>query len=142
MKSTFYLSDNDHVLVDMCRSVTTKIYTQISEPTTMFFSINYYFQLSSSDTITFLPSTQIIGTKTLVPPLRELKRLIRCRVSEMRDVTGVDLAALKLIAKAAHDRRRDKSFGAASSETDIWAGLGLGSDVAAALEGKTRRPRK
>jgi hypothetical protein len=76
----------------------------------------------------------------LVPPLRELKRLIRIRVAELRDVAGVDLAALKLIAKAAHARQQQfHFFGEFSTEKDVWAGLGLGSDVAAALQGKKSR---
>jgi hypothetical protein len=88
-------------------------------------------------------SLQIIGTKTLVPPLRELKRLIRTRIAEMRDVAGMDLAALKLIAKAAQERKDQFSFAPpTTTERDVWAGLGLGSDVAAAMEGKSRRPRR
>jgi hypothetical protein len=76
----------------------------------------------------------------LVPPLRELKRLIRMRVAEMRDVAGVDLAALKLLARAAQERQQSRAFGPTTVEPDVWAGLGLGSDVAAALQGpKARR---
>lgn len=75
-----------------------------------------------------------------MPPLRELKRLIRIRVAEMRDVAGFDLAAMKFIAKAAHERQQQAaSFFGDTTEKDVWAGLGLGSDVAAALQGKKSR---
>jgi hypothetical protein len=81
---------------------------------------------------------QIIATKSMVPPLRELRRLIRMRLSETRDVAGFDLAALKLISKVANDQK-SSFLGDQSLTKDIWAGLGLGSDVAAALEGRTKR---
>jgi len=74
----------------------------------------------------------------MAPPLRELRRLIRIRLSESRDVVGFDLAALKLISKAANERKQ--SFvGGDQSGKDIWADLGLGSDVAAALEGRSKK---
>jgi len=74
----------------------------------------------------------------MAPPLRELRRLIRTRLAETRDVVGFDLAALKLISKAANERKQ--SFvGADQSAKDIWADLGLGSDVAAALEGRSKK---
>ena len=71
----------------------------------------------------------------MAPPLRELRRLIRTRLAEARDVAGFDLAAMKLISRAANERKQ--SFvGGDESVKDIWAGLGLGSDTAAALEGR------
>lgn len=74
----------------------------------------------------------------MVPPLRELRRLIRARVAETRDVAGFDLAALKFIARAANERKQSYLADELPT-TDIWAGLGLGSDVAAALEGRPKR---
>jgi hypothetical protein len=72
----------------------------------------------------------------MVPPLRELKRLLRQRVSELRDVVGFDLAALKVISRVASDRKQKYSFDDTEAKVkDIWSTLGLGSDVAAALEG-------
>lgn len=84
------------------------------------------------------PTQQVIATKTMAHPLRELKRLIRMRVAETRDVAGFNLAALKVIAKLANERTTSRSITTAQT-TDIWAGLGLGSDVAAALEGRSKR---
>lgn len=76
----------------------------------------------------------------MATPLRELKRLIRLRLTESRDVVGYDIAALKLIARVANDR--NQAFRSSQAPTrDIWAGLGLGSDVAAALEGKPKGKR-
>lgn len=74
----------------------------------------------------------------MAPPLRELRRLIRIRLAEARDVVGFDLAALKLISKVANDRKQFLTSEHAQP-TDIWAGLGLGSDVAAALEGRSKK---
>ena len=72
----------------------------------------------------------------MATPMRELRRLIRLRLGEARDTVGYNLAALRLTAKVANDRKQSSSFGFDSPSTDVWAGLGLGSDVAAALEGR------
>ena len=78
---------------------------------------------------------QIVSNRSMATPLHELRSLIRLRLGECRDVAGFDLAALRLICKVAHDR--NSSFINHDSEPKkVWAGLGLGSDVAAALEGR------
>ena len=74
----------------------------------------------------------------MTTPLRELRRLIRMRVAEARDVVGFDLAALRLISRAANERKQT-FIGGDQSVKDIWADLGLGSDVAAALEGRSKK---
>ena len=96
----------------------------------------------------FLSNRQIIANKTMIPPLRELQRWTRQRLGEIRDVAGLDLAALKLLSKLINETRENHGgFGESSSSTtsnkgaDVWAGLGLGSDVAAALEGRRGRGR-
>lgn len=71
----------------------------------------------------------------MAPLLRELKRLIRLRVAHVRDTVGFDIAALRLIARIAKERK-DAFLPVDTSTKDVWAGLGLGSDVAAALEGR------
>jgi hypothetical protein len=75
------------------------------------------------------------------PLLRELRRLVHLRLKDARDTVGYNLAACRLIGRIAKERRDNKMLFTMPS-TDIWAGLGLGSDVASALEGKTRKPRK
>lgn len=84
----------------------------------------------------------------MIPPLRELRRLVRMRLSEARDVAGFDIAALKFISKFSNEKKQEMSFFGSSSTdpnkpllNDVWAGLGLGSDVAAAIEGRGRRQR-
>ena len=75
----------------------------------------------------------------MIPPLRELQRWTRQRLGEIRDVAGLDLAALKLLSKMVQEKREHATNGFGASTTtdvDVWAGLGLGSDVAAALEGR------
>lgn len=74
----------------------------------------------------------------MAPPLRELRKLVRMRLAESRDMIGFDLAALKLISKAANERKQT-FVGGDDFAQDIWADLGLGSDVAAALEGRSKR---
>ena len=67
--------------------------------------------------------------------------MIRLRLSESRDIVGFNLAALKMVAKIANDRRSsyiDYDGHANVKDGDLWAGLGLGSDVAAALEKRGR----
>ena len=75
----------------------------------------------------------------MAPIVRELKRLLHSRLSRILDVAGYDLAALKMISKIAVDRRRSTMVQNDRQVKDVWADLGLGSDVAAALEGKNRR---
>ena len=76
----------------------------------------------------------------MIPPLRELQQWTRQRLGEIRDVAGLDIAALKLLSKIVHEKRENATnvFGDSSLPNDkgldVWAGLGLGSDVAAALE--------
>lgn len=81
----------------------------------------------------------------MIPPLRELQRWTRQRLGEIRDVAGLDLAALKLLSKMVNEKRENSSgFGESSSTingNDVWAGLGFGSDVAAALTGRRGRDR-
>jgi hypothetical protein len=78
----------------------------------------------------------------MIAPLRELQRWTRQRLGEIRDVAGLDIAALKLLSKLVNEKRENATnvFGESSStnekSVDVWAGLGLGSDVAAALEGR------
>ena len=74
----------------------------------------------------------------MIPPLRELQRWTRQRLSEIRDVAGLNMAALTMISKIVNDKKEmQQEFGREGDQgVDIWAGLGLGSDVAAALEGR------
>jgi hypothetical protein len=74
----------------------------------------------------------------MIPPLRELKGLIRMRLVEVRDIAGFDLAALKFVSKVVNEKN-ETYFDDATETKDIWAGMGLGSDIAAAIEGRTRR---
>jgi hypothetical protein len=79
----------------------------------------------------------------MVVPLRELRRLLRQRVGELRDVVGFDLAALKVISRVANERKQKYIFDDSEATVkDIWSTLGLGSDVAAALEGGKKTNRK
>lgn len=71
----------------------------------------------------------------MATPLQELRRLVRTRLAEDRDTVGFNLAALRAIAKVVQENRTSY-FNPNENQTDIWAGLGLGSDVAAAMEKK------
>ena len=84
---------------------------------------------------------QLVANRSMAIPLRELRRLIRLRLAEDRDVVGFDLAALRLISRVANDRKNSFLVHDQSQPEDIWAGMGLGSDVAAALEGRSKHKR-
>ena len=101
--------------------------------------VNLMLVLDISDTHSTLFISQIVATQNLGVPLRELRRLVRLRLREARDVTGFNIAALKAVGKVASDRRA--TYFVPEASENVWAGLGLGSDVAAALEskGKSRK---
>jgi hypothetical protein len=74
----------------------------------------------------------------LTPPLRELRRLIRLRLGQVRDMVGYDIAAMRMLSRTAHAKRQQWSLmdDCTTAPKDVWSGLGLGSDLAAALEGR------
>jgi len=76
----------------------------------------------------------------MAPLIRELRRLVRLRLTEVRDTCGYNIAACRMIGRIARERKESKLL-SISPTTDVWAGLGLGSDVAAALEGNNRKRR-
>lgn len=64
---------------------------------------------------------------------------MRLRVGEARNLVGYNLASLRLVTRIASERKTAFPSANSTQPDDIWAGLGVGSDVAAALEG---RPNK
>jgi hypothetical protein len=72
----------------------------------------------------------------MATPLRELRRLLRLRLAESRDTVGFNLAALRAVAQNVASKK--EAFLDYNNEQgkDIWAGLGLGRDLAAADEGR------
>ena len=87
-------------------------------------------------------ASQIIASdKAFAAPLRELKRLIRLRVGEARDRVGYNIAALRLIGQTAQARKASFRLSDDGNNVDVWAGMGLGSDMAAALSGRPNRKR-
>jgi U3 small nucleolar RNA-associated protein 12 len=79
---------------------------------------------------------QIISNRMLSAPLRELRRLLKIRLAESRDAIGFNIAGIRMISKVAMNKKSGFVIGNDEKKTDIWAGLGLGSDVAAALQSK------
>ena len=80
--------------------------------------------------------------QAMAPLLRELRRLLKLRLEEARDTIGYNLAACRLIGRIAQERKEAKMLTMSPDTTNVWAGLGLGSDVAAALEGSSKKKRR
>jgi len=72
----------------------------------------------------------------------ELRGLLKIKLSAARSLIGRNNSAMKLIAKIIRERQSEKDFGNDVTATDIWGELGIGSDVAAALQKKTNSKRK
>lgn len=85
------------------------------------------------------PLDQLLASRSLATPICEVRRLTRLRLSEARDMVGYNLAALRMIARVSSNGKKSFLPDDSQSPEDIWAGLGLGSDVAAALEGRSRK---
>jgi U3 small nucleolar RNA-associated protein 12 len=85
---------------------------------------------------------QIMTSRSIVVPLRELRRLLRERLSESRDTIGFNLAALRAVARTTASKKEGYLNYNADQTKDIWAGMGLGSDLAAALEGSRKPGRR
>lgn len=81
-----------------------------------------------------------MSNRSTIVPLRELRRLLRQRLSESRDTVGFNLAALRAVARTNATKKENYLNYNAEDSKDIWAGMGLGSDLAAALE--SRRPAR
>jgi len=79
---------------------------------------------------------EIIATNVLATPVRELRKLIKIRLEESRNTFGFNLVALKAITKLAHEQKNNLTT---ETKTDIWAGMGVGSDIAAALQRTKKR---
>ena len=81
-----------------------------------------------------------MSSRSTIVPLRELRRLLRERLTESRDTIGFNLAALRAVARTTASKKESYLDYNADNTRDIWAGMGLGSDLAAALE--NRRPAR
>ncbi len=88
----------------------------------------------------FIALLQIMANRSTIVPLRELRRLLRERLAESRDTVGFNLAALRAVARTNASKKESYLSYDDNGAKDIWAGMGLGSDLAAALE--SRRPAR
>lgn len=68
-------------------------------------------------------------------PIQELSKLVRLRLGESRDMIGFNVAAFRAVARSAANKK-DSFLQYENQGNDVWAGLGLGSDLAAAVEGR------
>lgn len=85
---------------------------------------------------------QVIGHSKLSTSLRELRRLLRRRLSEARDSIGYNLAAIRMIQKAAQEHKGRYHIAEYKEETikPIFTSktLGLGSEESEGLQRKKR----
>jgi hypothetical protein len=56
-------------------------------------------------------------------------------------VIGYDLAAMKIIGRVANDRKQNY-VPVDAVVKDVWAGMGLGSDLAAVLDGRPNKKKR
>lgn len=82
-----------------------------------------------------------LARSSLAAVLREFRRAMRTRLAEAKDMIGYNVAAMKLIGRISSERKQNAASAFDESVTDVWTGLGLGSDVAAALQGRRTKKR-
>ena len=81
----------------------------------------------------------VVANKSMAGTLGRLRRIMRKRLEQRRDECGYNLAASRSVARERKERKEEREgFGEVDQE-EIWGKIGLGSDVAAALEGRKRR---
>jgi len=81
----------------------------------------------------------VVANKNMAGTLGRVRKLLRVRLESERDLCGYNLAASRSVAKERRERREEKEgFGGMTGE-EVWGQIGLGSDVAAALQGRKRR---
>jgi len=67
---------------------------------------------------------QIVANRTMMTPLRELQTLVRNRTTEIRDTVGFNLAAVRMVARIANEKKSDRLNYEEKSMKDIWGELG------------------
>lgn len=66
---------------------------------------------------------QIVSNRTMTAPLRELRGLVRDRTTDVRDTVGFSMAALRMIARIADERRNERVDTREKSMKEIWGNL-------------------
>jgi len=67
---------------------------------------------------------QIVANRTMMTPLRELQNLVRKRTTEARDTVGFNLAAMRMVARIANEKKNERLNYGEKSMKDIWGELG------------------
>jgi U3 small nucleolar RNA-associated protein 12 len=79
---------------------------------------------------------QLVGHQKMSVPLRELRRLLKVRLTEARDTVGYNLAAIRMVTKVSAEYKSRYHVPDDSVKQDIFKGLGLGSELSQALQRK------
>ena len=66
---------------------------------------------------------QIVSNRTMTAPLRELRGLVRDRTTDVRDTVGFNMAALRMIARIADEKKNERIDTREKSMTEIWGNL-------------------
>jgi U3 small nucleolar RNA-associated protein 12 len=81
---------------------------------------------------------QLIGHEKMSVPLRELRRLLKLRLAQARDTIGYNLAAIRIINRVSSEHKSRYHIPDDALNKDVFKDLGLGSDVAAAMQKKNK----
>lgn len=68
--------------------------------------------------------SQIVRSPSMIAPLRELQYLVRKRTTEIRDMVGFNLAAMRMVAQIADEKKSERLNHEEKSMKDIWGELG------------------
>ena len=87
--------------------------------------------------------SQILANQGMAGALRDLRALLKSKLTKQRDVLGYNLVAMKAVTRAAQERRDAKTdLRQEVTAEEIWGNLGLGALSQPGMEDASKAKKK